>query len=404
MVVLIGMTAVQPVTLPVVAIPMLAIVVRVGGEAQGLSVSDFMLAIALVPAVLLVRHPYHSALRQMLWLLVVYQATTVLTVVANPYLANAVEWVHAAMLVGGAAVVGWAVGVTGKARPALGALLAVCAAIAVLTCIAALIKTASGDPDPVYLEFPYGMHKNFIGALLAFAAVIVYARPDWLGWSRKWTYPALGLFLLAIFASQARQAIISVAVGIAVVAVRSGQGKRRPSKVMLLACIAPIVFAITVVQEQIEEGNPFNSYYQRLTWYEQSIDLWQQAPWFGAGLRWWYTGRYDMYFQPPNVFLETLTTSGIVGLLGFLVLIAGSIVVLWRLDPRFGTMAVALVLTRLTQGQFDLFWTAVHVSIPFAVAGICIGAAARAERVGAQEVHQADSRISSYRDRIRGHV
>ena len=59
------------------------------------------------------------------------------------------------------------------------------------------------------------------------------------------------------------------------------------------------------------------------------------------------------------------------GLFGFLVMWIGVLVVLWRIDPRFGTLAVAVVLCRFVQAQFDLFWIAAQVSIPFVIAGIC---------------------------------
>ena len=69
-----------------------------------------------------------------------------------------------------------------------------------------------------------------------------------------------------------------------------------------------------------------------------------------------------------------LASAGVVGLIGFLVMWIGVLVVLWRVDPRFGTLAVAILLCRLVQSQFDLFWVAVQVSVPFVVAGICLGA------------------------------
>ena len=50
--------------------------------------------------------------------------------------------------------------------------------------------------------------------------------------------------------------------------------------------------------------------------------------------------------------------------------------VLWHVDPKYGTLALAVTLSRLVQGQFDLFWVAAQVSIPFVIAGICLGAQA----------------------------
>ena len=42
-------------------------------------------------------------------------------------------------------------------------------------------------------------------------------------------------------------------------------------------------------------------------------------------------------------------------------------------------LLLAVVLSRFVQGQFDLFWVSVQVSLPFVIAGICLGALARAE-------------------------
>jgi hypothetical protein len=94
--------------------------------------------------------------------------------------------------------------------------------------------------------------------------------------------------------------------------------------------------------------------------------------------------------------MEVLATAGILGLIGFVVMWTGVILVLWHVDPRFGTLAVAVVFCRIVQAQFDLFWAAAGVSIPFVIAGICLGALARGEqtdvgrpREGAERSHDA---------------
>lgn len=133
---------------------------------------------------------------------------------------------------------------------------------------------------------------------------------------------------------------------------------------------------------QLTDGNEFNSANQRLAWYADSLRLWQDQPFFGAGLRWWTTGRTSYGFQPPNAELEVLTSAGAVGLVGFLVLFVGVLVVLWRANPAYGTLAFCVVLGRFVQGQLDFFWVAAQVPMPFVVAGICVGALARAEEHG----------------------
>jgi hypothetical protein len=133
-----------------------------------------------------------------------------------------------------------------------------------------------------------------------------------------------------------------------------------------------------MVRNQIASGNEFNSFFQRIDWFHDSVHVWSTDPFFGAGLRWWYTDRFENAFQPPNGTLEMLSTAGIVGLTGFVILLVGSVVVLWRVDPKYGSVALMVVLSRIVQGQLDLFWVAVQTSIPFLIVGICMGAHGRA--------------------------
>ena len=144
---------------------------------------------------------------------------------------------------------------------------------------------------------------------------------------------------------------------------------------ILLAIPAAWLIVQTVI-EQVDSQNQFNSYYQRLDWLREVYALWKLSPVFGHGLRYWY-GDTFANFQPPQAEVEVLASAGVVGLIGFIVMWVGVIVVLWRVDRRFGTLALAVVLSRIVAAQFDLFWVAAQVSIPFVIAGICLGAMAR---------------------------
>lgn len=93
---------------------------------------------------------------------------------------------------------------------------------------------------------------------------------------------------------------------------------------------------------------------------------------FGVGLRWWYTDNYSS-FQPPNAFFEMLSSGGILGLAGFLVLCLAGLWVALTLPPRYGTIVAAVMLARFTQGQLDLYWVAGQASIPWMMAGLAIG-------------------------------
>jgi O-antigen ligase len=353
------------------------VVVRVEAGGADLSVSDVVLFGAFWPAVILGHRPFSPPMRALLWLTVAYQVATLFTVVANPYLSNVVEWFHAWFLTGGALIIGWALGRCGRGGVALTLLLIASFVIAAAT-VAQGVASLGGGLQPVYPEFPFSMHKNFAGTVLAFAALIAYVHPTWLRWPRFLALGAFGLCTVAVLFTQSRQAIVGLAIAVAVAVLRQDSTRRR-SKLLVLGGVVGLALVATVVRDQVASGNQFNSIFQRINWLQESVGIWLSDPIFGVGLRWWYTDRFENRFQPPNAELEVLTSAGVLGLLAFLVLMVGTIVVLWKLPPIYGTLGAAIVLSRLVQGQFDLFWTAVQVSVPFLVAGICVGMAARAD-------------------------
>jgi polysaccharide biosynthesis protein PslJ len=369
----------QPLAIALLAMPGLLIVQRVGLGGSDLSVSDVALAAAFGTAVLLAKRPFSRPLRQLLWLNLFYQFTTLFTVIVNPYMANTVEWFHAWLLVSGALVVGWALGAGGYARLALSLIVVAACAIAVLTVVHGLIAYASGDFGPVYPTWPFSMHKNFVGTTLALAALVVYINPDWVGWTRGWSLVAFWLLLGAVLISQSRQALIGLIAAVLIAVIRR---KVTGSSRLVFFLIIPAAWLIvSMVIEQIESQNRHNSVFQRLDWFREVYHYWRESPVFGHGLRYWYTDGAPP-FQPPQAEMEVLATAGVFGFIGFVVMWIGVLVVLWRVDPRFGTLAVAVVFCRIVQAQFDLFWVAAGVSIPFVIAGICLGAMARAEQTG----------------------
>lgn len=372
-VLVLGLTLVEPVTVPLLSLPLLVIVTRFGAGGIDVSVSDFVLGIALWPALLLARRPFTAELRALLWLAGLYQFATLCTVLNNPYAANVVEWFHAGVLVAGGLLVGWIVGRHGYARLGLRLLLLSILVISLATVVEGALEVAAGRLGPVYPTWPFPMHKNFAGTVAGIGAGIVYARPTWLGWGRKLSWAIFSVMALALLLTQSRQALIGLAAAIFILVLR-GKGEHRRSKLVLLLVVPAVVFVTKLVQDQVESGNQFNSVFQRLTWFEDSFAVWATDPWFGVGLRWWYTDRFPVTFQPPNAEVEVLTSAGVVGLAAFVVLMVGALVVLARLDPVYGTLALTVLVNRLVQAQFDLYWSAVQASLPFVVIGIALGA------------------------------
>lgn len=374
-VVLVGSAVAHPVLVPVLAMPVLVVNARFGAAGVDLTLSDLALALAFWPAVLMGHRPFSAGLRQLLWLNALYQAATLLTVVANPFLANTVEWFHAWLLVSGSLVVGWAVGRGGYAKQGLTLFLLACLVLAGSTITQGILQFASGDTGGVYPRWPWSMHKNFVGTLLGFAAVIAYAHPPWMGWPRRWALASFWVFGVAIALSQSRQALLTLGL-VLVLMTLVRQSERRRSRLILVGVVPALLLVGTLIRDQVESGNQFNSVFQRIDWYSESWSIWLESPWWGHGLRYWVGPDAPGVFQPPNVVLEVLATTGVIGLVAFVIMTTGMLRVLWKMDPAYGVLAFAIVLSRLVQGQFDLFWVSVSISVPFAIVGVCMGAQA----------------------------
>ncbi|MGN6219641.1 MAG: O-antigen ligase family protein [Microbacterium sp.] len=362
-----------PLAIALLATPGLIVVQRVGLGGTDLTVSDVALAAAFGSAALFGTYPLSRPTKQILALNLVYQFATLLTVIVNPFAQNTVEWFHAWLLVSGALLVGWALGRAGLAHAAFGLLIGAMLVVAVGILVSAVFTFAQGQFVAISPRWPLPMHKNAAGDLLAVGAVIALVNPRWAGWRDGYARLAFWTLTIAVVLTQSRQAIIGLVVAVLVVTLRRGASRR--ARMILLLVIPAIWFVISMVMDQIETGNRFNSYYVRIEWMQQVYALWKHSPIFGHGLRYWYVHEWAL-FQPPQAELEVVASAGVVGLLGFLIMWVGIIVVLWRVDPRFGTLAVAAVLSRIVQAQFDLFWVAAQVSVPFVVAGICLGAQA----------------------------
>jgi O-antigen ligase len=167
-------------------------------------------------------------------------------------------------------------------------------------------------------------------------------------------------------------------VGVFVVTVRTRRLSHvtRRSKMLIVVTIPLVIFAYVTISREFASSNRFNSVHQRQAWFQQAIQVWHTSPWLGVGLRWWYTARFPFSFQPPNGELEMLSSAGIIGLAAFLLLFGRSLMLLWSLPIRFGTLAFTALLMRFVEGQFDIFWVSATGAIPWIMVGLSLGALA----------------------------
>lgn len=369
---LLGLASVDLTLIPVLAMPATLATMRAGGV---LSFSDLVLAAASVAALLKLRGRGGLALQPLIWAGLAYLVVILPTLILNRFAANDIEWAHELFLVIGSLLVGFVIASEGRAKLAFGLYALTCSAIGVVAGFMSVqSRLATGAFQAVYLG---DLHKNTIGGMLAAGLVIAYARPRWLEWPSWFSNLVLLCCAIGVFASQSRQGMVGALVGVFIVSLRSSSIGRWARRAIWVAGIPVVLLVWQQVSAQLRSGNQFNSVYQRLDWYAESIRVWHDSPVFGVGLRWWYTNTFGVNFQPPNAELEVLTCVGVVGLLGFFAMFASSSWILLRLDPVFGTVGVAVVLARFTQAQFDLYWVAGQASLLWIVAGACIGAMVR---------------------------
>lgn len=365
-----------PLAIALMAAPVAFVTERLALGGADLTVSDAAIAAGFGAVVLLGSRDFSPPMRAMLWLNAIYQFSTVFTVIVNPFPQNTVEWFHAWLLISGALVLGWGLGRAGYARLSVILLLGMLVLIAAGTYLTAAINAVQGQLfDAVYPLWPWAMHKNAAGGALALGVFLAYARPDWLGLARRWTVPLVFVFGAALLLTQSRQAVAGLLAALFVLIIRRGAAGH--AVFITLLAIPAVLLIVQSVIEQFASGNQFNSAYARLDWMREVYALWKLSPIFGHGLRYWYVHPWA-HFQPPQAELEVAASAGVVGLLGFGIMWLGFIIVLWRMAPRYGAIALGAVVLRITAAQFDLFWVAAQVSVPFLVAGLCLGAQALA--------------------------
>ena len=374
-VLVIGVAVTDPVVVIALAIGSTLLMTRVGGA---LSVSDVALGVASVTSLFLIRGRGLQTMAPVLWAGVAYLGAILPTTILNPYAANAVEWAHDVFLVIGSLIVGFVIARSGRTQLAIGIYVVACAGIGIAAFASGLVMLGQeGRFGPVYLPT---LDKNLIGCALAAAIIIVYGRPAWFRLGPVGRWAIIAACGAGVAAAGSRQAMVGLAVGLIIVGLRRHPETGKLPKLPWVTAVLILYAVWGLVTDQLSSKDQFNSANQRLSWYGESTGIWLKSPIFGVGLRWWYTDRFGVSFQPPNLEFEQLTTVGVVGLLALLALFVTAVVMLWRLDPWYGTVGAAVVVARFSESQFDLYWVAGQASFLWIITGVCFGAVERQRR------------------------
>jgi hypothetical protein len=207
------------------------------------------------------------------------------------------------------------------------------------------------------------------------AAAVAHLNPVWLGVPPRLARTAKYLCVLGLLASQSKQSIITLLV-VVIVAALLHPSVRRRSRLLLASLLPLLVVAYFILAAEVAQltTNPFNSVAVRQTTYAADLHVWLLDPIFGQGMRWFYLPHFVGYIQPPDIFVETLAETGIIGIVAVLVLLGGSARTFLALPRAVGTIAFVLVLGRAFEALFDIYWVSPVVTLPWLVAGLALGA------------------------------
>jgi hypothetical protein len=364
-----SLALVDPLLFPALALPATLLLQRLGGSAAGKSVdlSDVVLLIATGMAMPMI--PWGSArvLRRILLLDLTYQVLIVTSLVAAHGSTEVLDWLHRWLLVSGGVIVGWVLARGGRARQAVSLFLAGTAALAVI----ALVHAVGSGFHPAQFG---SYQKNYIGEVMVPAIVVAHLDPPWLGLDRRLARTVIGLDILGLLASQSKQAIVELVFVLFLLIVTMPSVRRR-SRLILIGAAPAAVFAYIVSIRELRkfEHGGFNSLKERSIALTQALAASAGHRWFGLGPHWYFLARYAGNIQPPDVFVEELAATGILGLFGLMLVVFGSAAVLARLPRSVGMLGLVLVLGRLVDGIFDIYWVSATGTLPWLFVGLSAG-------------------------------
>lgn len=349
---------------------------RVGPSAAGMSITDAMTilgALASIPYV-----PWRSQLlRQMLRPFAIYIGLLAISVAAHTTPRTVTELAHRVLLVVGALMIGAAISHLGHTRLALRALFLAAAVVSV----AAVIFTLTHGLAPAY---PFGIHKNAAGGLLASCLIIALTSGDRLEIRHQWAWVLYTLIGIGFMSSQSRGTMLALVAVVLVFVTRHGRGRGLR--------LAPILFAVTLVllgiaaatytqRDLAASDAKFSSLNTRVDNYTDAFENeFKPHPMVGAGMK-WFRITDGTSAGPHNLIIAELSETGLAGMVGLTVFLALMLNALRKNHGAMSETAYLVMLERILDSLLGIFWVAGSGTLPFLVVGLAVGEDARRSSV-----------------------
>ena len=243
---------------------------------------------------------------------------------------------------------------------------------AAIVAVAGIIQGAtSGGP-----AYPLGLNKNFAGATLVTAAILllhVHSRMVRSSRSKVRLLVGLVVLLTGLIATQSRAAIISGIVAISLTRIAPRWPRIAFFIVMLTMPILGKAWESVVAWSQSIQYSPYDPFGSRLGFIESATELFRQEPIAGHGLGLFEAeqllilGKAD----PHNWVAQSLSETGIIGLVS-LAMALGVLMVSLASQLRVSLAAqtaAGLIVARLLHGLLDPLWVFASLAPVFFASG-----------------------------------
>ncbi len=362
-----GVFVADPLLVVVLTLPGAALVQRLGGASTNLSLSDLLVFVGGVVCLFHVTWSQAPFLRRFLRGVFWYQGILILVVIAHPNRYDIVEWFHRFSYLAASVLCGWVIATSGRTRQSFRLFLG---AASILAVIAMLVTVALHFHPAQWGEY----QKNSIGAIMWVAIVVAQINPPWAHVSRRGARVAKYLCLGGLLASQSRQAGILLVLALGVAFMLNPELRRR-SKLIALGAV-PVVLLLYYSFSINAKNNPkFNSVSIRVNQLQAALHVWHLSPLFGEGLRFYDLPQFIYVTAPPNVVIDNLAETGIIGSLAFVFLVCVTVRTMSRLPYAFGTLGLVVLIGHYVDGLFDIFWIGGPTVAPYIICGVSLGMA-----------------------------